>query len=55
LWLCLPDKGEIEVIWGGLADPKEKEAELRVRLIKAGYAPFLVDVALLNPSQGRCV
>src|SRR5438105_1617812 len=34
-WLRLPGKGEIEVIWGALADPKEKDAELRDRLIKA--------------------
>jgi len=47
LWLHLPDKGEIEVLWGGLSDPKEKDAELRVRLIKAGYAPFTVDVQKL--------
>jgi hypothetical protein len=46
-WLRLPDKGEVEVIWGALADPKEKDAELRDRLIKAGYAPFKVDAQKL--------
>lgn len=46
-WLRLPDKGEIEVLWGGLSDPKEKEAVLRERLIKAGYVPFKVDVQKL--------
>jgi hypothetical protein len=47
LWLRLPDEGEIEVLWGALADPKEKEAGLRDRLIKAGYVPFKVDVRKL--------
>jgi hypothetical protein len=46
-WLRLPAKGEIEVLWGGLSDPKEGEAVLRERLIKAGYAPFKVDVQKL--------
>jgi hypothetical protein len=47
LWLRLPDKGEIEVLWGALDDPKEKDAELRDRLIKAGYVPFKVEVRKL--------
>jgi hypothetical protein len=47
LWLRLPDKGEIEVLWGALDDPKEKNAKLRDRLIKAGYVPFKVDVRKL--------
>jgi hypothetical protein len=47
LWLRLPDKGEIEVLWGALADPKEKDAQLRDRLIKAGYTPFKVGVQKL--------
>jgi hypothetical protein len=46
-WLRLPDKDEIEVIWGALADPREKNAGLRDRLIKAGHTPFKVDVQKL--------
>ncbi len=47
LWLRIPGKGEIEVLWGALSDPKEKDAELRDRLMKAGYMPFKVDVQKL--------
>ncbi len=46
-WLRLPDTGEIEILWGGLSDPKEAEPVLRERLIKAGYLPFKVDVQKL--------
>ena len=47
MWLRLPDTGEIEVLWGGLSDPKEKDKELRARLVKAGYVPLAVDVEKL--------
>jgi hypothetical protein len=47
LWLSLPDKGRIEVLWGGLSDPKEKDEVLRGRLVKAGYVPFRVDAQKL--------
>jgi hypothetical protein len=44
LWLRLPEKGEIEVVWGALSDPKESATELRDRLVKAGYKSFKIEV-----------
>jgi len=43
-WLRLPDEGSLEVVWGSLTYPVEKEGVLRDRLVKSGYVPFRVDL-----------
>jgi len=42
-WLCLPEKSEIEILWGGHSGPMEGQAMLHEQLIKAWHVHFKFD------------